>query len=96
MACGAPVITGQVPALVEVAGGAVEHVDRLDVESLGEAMVALARDRDRRGELSSPRARARPVAFVAAGGTRNARRVSPDRPPDVARGRSGSRIHALK
>jgi glycosyltransferase involved in cell wall biosynthesis len=52
MACGTPVITGHVPALAEVAGGAVEHVDRLDAESLGEAMVRLARCRDRREELA--------------------------------------------
>jgi glycosyltransferase involved in cell wall biosynthesis len=51
MASGVPVITGPVPALMEVAGGAVEHVDGLDAESLGDRMVALARDRDRRREL---------------------------------------------
>jgi glycosyltransferase involved in cell wall biosynthesis len=52
MACGVPVVTGQVPALMEVAGGAVELVERLDAESLGDVMVALARDGDRRRELS--------------------------------------------
>ena len=51
MACGVPVVTGRVPALMEVAGGAVERVERLDAESLGDVMVALARDRDRRSEL---------------------------------------------
>jgi glycosyltransferase involved in cell wall biosynthesis len=51
MASGTPVITGHVPALAEVAGGAVEHVDRLDAGTLGDAMVALARDRDRREHL---------------------------------------------
>ncbi len=40
-------------ALAEVAGGAVEHVDRLDAESLGEAMVGLARSRERRENLSA-------------------------------------------
>ena len=53
MASGTPVITGRVPALAEVAGGAVEHVDRLDAESLGEAMVRLARSRDRRAALTA-------------------------------------------
>ena len=33
MACGVPVVTGHVPALMEVAGGAVERVEHLDVES---------------------------------------------------------------
>ena len=51
MACGTPVVTGHVAALSEVAGGAVEHVDRLDAESLGEAMVGLARSRERRENL---------------------------------------------
>jgi glycosyltransferase involved in cell wall biosynthesis len=52
MACGVPVVTGHVPALMEVAGGAVELVERLDAESLGDVMVALARNGDRRHELS--------------------------------------------
>jgi glycosyltransferase involved in cell wall biosynthesis len=53
MACGTPVVTGHVAALSEVAGGAVEHVDRLDADSLGEAMVRLARSRERRENLSA-------------------------------------------
>jgi glycosyltransferase involved in cell wall biosynthesis len=53
MACGTPVITGHVAALSEVAGGAVEHVDRLDAESLGEAMTSLARSRERRENFSA-------------------------------------------
>ena len=53
MACGTPVVTGHVAALSEVAGGAVEHVDRLDAESLGDAMVSLARSRERRENLSA-------------------------------------------
>jgi glycosyltransferase involved in cell wall biosynthesis len=52
MASGVPVITGHVGALTEVGGGAIEHVDRLDSEALGEAMVKLARSRDRRDELT--------------------------------------------
>jgi glycosyltransferase involved in cell wall biosynthesis len=43
MACGTPVITGHVAALTEV----------LDADSLGDAMVRLARDARRREELSS-------------------------------------------
>jgi glycosyltransferase involved in cell wall biosynthesis len=53
MACGTPVVTGDVAALSEVSGGAVEHVDRLDADSLGEAMVRLARSRERRENLSA-------------------------------------------
>ena len=53
MACGTPVVTGHVPALSEVAGGAVEQVDRLDADSLGEAIVGLARSRERRENLSA-------------------------------------------
>lgn len=53
MACGTPVITGHVPALDEVSGGAVEQVDHLDAESLGEAMARLGRMRGRREELSA-------------------------------------------
>ena len=53
MASGTPVITGQVAALDEVAAGASEQVERLDAESLGEAMVTLARDPDRRRHLTA-------------------------------------------
>jgi glycosyltransferase involved in cell wall biosynthesis len=53
MASGTPVITGRVAALDEVAGGAVEQVDLLDAESLGAAMVGLARDPDRRRHLTA-------------------------------------------
>jgi glycosyltransferase involved in cell wall biosynthesis len=53
MASGTPVITGAVPALAEVAAGSIEHVDRLDADQLGDAMVRLARDRDRRAQLSA-------------------------------------------
>jgi glycosyltransferase involved in cell wall biosynthesis len=51
MACGTPVITGHVPALAEVAGGASEHAGNLDAASIGDALVALARSSDRRDEL---------------------------------------------
>ena len=52
MACGTPVITGHVAALDEVAGGAVEHAEALEVEAIGDALVRLARDRDRRQALT--------------------------------------------
>jgi anaerobic magnesium-protoporphyrin IX monomethyl ester cyclase len=53
MACGAPVVTGRTAALAEVGGGAIEHVDDIEPEALGRALVALARSRDRRAELSA-------------------------------------------
>jgi glycosyltransferase involved in cell wall biosynthesis len=48
MACGVPVITGPTAALAEVAGSAIEQVDELEADALGEAMVRLARSRERR------------------------------------------------
>jgi glycosyltransferase involved in cell wall biosynthesis len=53
MACGTPVVTGHVAALEEVGGGAVEQVGHLDADSLGDAMVRLAGDRQRRERLST-------------------------------------------
>ena len=53
MACGTPVVTGHVAALTEVAGGAVEQVERLDAEALGSAIVGLATNRERREELAA-------------------------------------------
>ena len=53
MACGAPVITGGTGALAEIGGAAVERVDRIEPDSLGRALVALARSRDLRQELSA-------------------------------------------
>src|SRR5882724_7050289 len=52
MACGAPVITSAAGALAEIGGNAVEQIDRVDAESLGRSLVALARSRDRREALS--------------------------------------------
>src|SRR5262249_40178564 len=52
MACGTPVVTGHVAALAEVGGSAVEQVAHLDAASLGDAMVRLAEDRQRRDNLS--------------------------------------------
>ncbi len=53
MACGTPVITGPVAALTEVGGEALQQVERLDADLLGDAMVALARSRERREFLSA-------------------------------------------
>jgi glycosyltransferase involved in cell wall biosynthesis len=53
MASGTPVITSRVAALAEVAGDAVHYVDKLDPDALGEAMVALGRDRARQKALSA-------------------------------------------
>jgi glycosyltransferase involved in cell wall biosynthesis/radical SAM superfamily enzyme YgiQ (UPF0313 family) len=52
MACGTPVITGRAAALAEVGGDAVEQVESMDADALGEAMARLARDEDRRAALS--------------------------------------------
>ncbi|HEX4348382.1 MAG TPA: glycosyltransferase family 1 protein [Vicinamibacterales bacterium] len=52
MACGVPVVTGDVAALNEVGGQAVERVGSLDADSLGDAMTSLAGDRARREELT--------------------------------------------
>ena len=52
MACGTPVITGRAAALAEVGGDAVEQVERMDVDALGESMARVARDPDRRAQLS--------------------------------------------
>lgn len=51
MACGTPVVTGDVAALNEVGGAAVERVEALDPGSLGDAMTMLARSPERREEL---------------------------------------------
>lgn len=44
MACGTPVITGNISSLPEVAGEAAILVDPTDVEAIGEALVVLALD----------------------------------------------------
>jgi len=62
MACGTPVITGRAAALAEVGGDAVEQVERMDVDALGDAMARLAKDPQRRAELSA-NARARAERF---------------------------------
>ena len=53
MACGVPVITGPASALAEVGGRAVMHLDRLDVAGLGDALVGLAGDGERRERMSA-------------------------------------------
>jgi glycosyltransferase involved in cell wall biosynthesis/radical SAM superfamily enzyme YgiQ (UPF0313 family) len=53
MACGTPVVTGGAAALLEIGGNAIVHVDEVEADALGEALVALARDRERRIELSA-------------------------------------------
>src|SRR5262245_35169173 len=53
MACGTPVVTSAAGALAEIGGAAIEQVERLDADTLGRAIVALARSRDRRAELSA-------------------------------------------
>ena len=53
MACGAPVVTGRAAALSEVGGGAIQHVDEIEPDALGNALVALAASRDRREELAA-------------------------------------------
>lgn len=52
MACGAPAIVGHAESLIEVGGNAVTVVDPLDTAALGDALTSLARDRDRRAEMS--------------------------------------------
>jgi glycosyltransferase involved in cell wall biosynthesis len=51
MACGVPVVTGDVAALNEVGGAAVARAPELSAEALGEIMVALARDPGLREDL---------------------------------------------
>jgi glycosyltransferase involved in cell wall biosynthesis/radical SAM superfamily enzyme YgiQ (UPF0313 family) len=62
MACGTPVITGRAAALAEVGGDAVEQVERMDADALGDAMARLARDPERRAALSY-NAQARALRF---------------------------------
>lgn len=52
MACGTPVVTGSVAALNEVAGDAAERVEVLDAAALGDTLVALALNRERREDLA--------------------------------------------
>ena len=91
MACGTPVITGRTPALTEVAGGAIEHVDQLDSDSLGDAMVSLARRHERRAHLAALGiARARQFSWQrAARETLEVYRQTAKRAPGAAAVRTG-------
>ncbi|MDQ7030045.1 MAG: glycosyltransferase family 1 protein [Ardenticatenia bacterium] len=51
MACGTPVLTSAVGAMAEIAGGAAELVNPLDVGELADALHCLLTDRNRRREL---------------------------------------------
>jgi anaerobic magnesium-protoporphyrin IX monomethyl ester cyclase len=52
MACGTPVVTGRAAAVAEVGGQAVEQVDEIEGDGLGDALVRLARDPARRRHLA--------------------------------------------
>src|SRR5262249_29556034 len=52
MACGTPVVTGRASAVAEVGAHAVAHVERLDAAALGDALVRLAAEPDRRTALA--------------------------------------------
>ncbi len=75
MACGTPVVTGRAAAVAEIGAQAVEHVERIDDASLGDALVRLARDHGRRNALSAAgRTRAESL-FLGAGCEAKPRRV---------------------
>jgi glycosyltransferase involved in cell wall biosynthesis len=82
MACGTPVITGRVAALDEVTNGAAERFAPLESDALGDCLVSLSRDRDRRAELSRlGLARARAFSWErAAAETLNIYRLAAARP----------------
>ena len=64
MACGTPVVVADVAALAEVGGGAVARVRSFDAEALGDELVRLARDQDRRRHLATlGRARAQTFSW---------------------------------
>ncbi len=62
MAAGTPVVASTTPALVEIAGGAAELVDPLDVGAIAGGMARLAADPQRRRELAQA-GRTRAEAF---------------------------------
>ena len=69
MACGTPVVTGRAAAVAEVGAHAVEHVASIDTDTLGDALVRLAHQSERRAELAAAgleRARAFSWARAAA------------------------------
>src|SRR5262249_53350356 len=53
MACGTPVVTGRAAAVAEVGGEGVEPVTAIEPDALGEALVRLAHDPDRRRALAA-------------------------------------------
>ena len=82
MACGAPVLTGRTPALAEVGGGAIEHVDQIEPKAR-KALVDMAANRDRRAGCR--RAGARSASFLGPCRARESRDLS------AARGGRGAR-----
>ena len=52
MACGTPVVAGRHSAFGEIADAAIEYPEALEPDALGDVMVALASNRERREELS--------------------------------------------
>jgi len=67
MACGVPVVTGGASAVAEVGAHAVDRVDSIDADTLGDALVRLARDPDRRIALAEAGlARAREFSWTRA------------------------------
>jgi len=67
MACGTPVVTGRAAAVAEVGAHAVDHVEQIDADTLGEALVSLARNPQRRADLSAAGlARARAFSWTRA------------------------------
>jgi glycosyltransferase involved in cell wall biosynthesis len=53
MACGTPVVSGKVPALAEVAGGAAVLVDPLDAVGMADVILELSESPARRAQLSA-------------------------------------------
>jgi glycosyltransferase involved in cell wall biosynthesis len=53
MASGTPVVAARIPALVEVCGGAAEHVDPLHAEAIASGIAAVLADENLRSELST-------------------------------------------
>ncbi len=53
MACGAPVITSNIPTIMETVGAAARLIAPHDVEGLAESLTALLKDENQRRQLSS-------------------------------------------
>jgi glycosyltransferase involved in cell wall biosynthesis len=52
MACGAPVVAGNIPTFRETLGSAAELVEPNDVEALGRSIIEILDNEDRRRDLS--------------------------------------------